>query len=202
MAGASICDAVAGNLVANCGFEGGVYSDTVGGTTNNGIPNGWTPNAAFVQFPSFNGSGLPGPAHSGNFVLSIGNFDSEPPPVLTQTLSDIVGDTYAASVWVYYSGGVVGDPAAFLDVEINGTNQVALNGGPSAPYPDYALETFSFVGTGSDVLGVTGNTNPGEWYVDDVVVTDAVSAVPEPASIALFGAAFAALACVLRRGIV
>jgi hypothetical protein len=44
---------------------------------------------------------------------------------------------------------------------------------------------FSFVGTGSDTLTIQGNTNPGEWSVDDVSVTGAavgatlLPAVPE-----------------------
>jgi len=42
------------------------------------------------------------------------------------------------------------------------------------------------VGAGSDTLGLTGNTTPSEWYVDDVVVGGtAAPSVPEPASLAI-----------------
>jgi hypothetical protein len=45
------------------------------------------------------------------------------------------------------------------------------------PFP-YTLQSFTFVGTGSDTLTIQGNTNPSEWFVDDVSVNAA--AVPGP----------------------
>jgi hypothetical protein len=178
-AAASICDAVAGNLVTNCGFEGGTYSSTIGGNTNNSVPNGWTPNAGFDLEPTFNfvSNPLLNSGHSGSFALVIGNLDSQPPPAVSQTLTDVAGATYSGSIFVDYGGGGDGDAGAFFDVQINGGNVLALDDTSPARYTEY---TFSFTGTGSDMLTLTGNTNPSSWVVDDVVVTGPLQAVPAP----------------------
>ena len=44
---------------------------------------------------------------------------------------------------------------------------VALNDSAPAAWTDY---TFSFTGSGSDTLTLVGQTDPSEWYVDDVSV--------------------------------
>jgi hypothetical protein len=54
---------------------------------------------------------------------------------------------------------------------------LALDDTSPARYTEY---TFSFTGTSSDTLTLTGNTNPSSWVVDDVVVTGPLSAVPAP----------------------
>jgi hypothetical protein len=177
--GISICDNVSANIVQNCGFEAGVYESTVGGYTNENVPLDWTANAAFDEFPSWD---LPtdSPVNSGNYALSIGNDDDNPPPMLSQTLSDTSGVTYYGSLYVDYGGAGTSDPLPYFDVQIDGTNVVALNYTAAGDYTKY---TFSFVGTGSDTLSLTGNTNPDEWFVDDIVVTPGcTSAVPEPRS--------------------
>jgi hypothetical protein len=178
-AAASICDAVAGNLVTNCGFEGGTYSSTIGGNTNNSVPNGWTPNAGFdlSQANNFVSNPLLNSGNSGSFALVIGNLDIQPPPAVSQTLTDVAGATYSGSIFVDYGGGGDGDDKAFFDVQINGGNVLALDDTSPARYTEY---TFSFTGTSSDTLTLTGNTNPSSWVVDDVVVTGPLSAVPAP----------------------
>jgi hypothetical protein len=179
--GVSICDGVSGNIVQNCGFEGGVSTSTIDGNTNDSVPDLWTPNSGFDLESGFNRQ-VAGPVNSGNDALSIGNFDNESVPALSQVLTDTSGTTYNGSLYVDYGGAGTGDTLPFFDVQINGTNEVALDntapGGPSGIFTQY---TFSFVGTGSDTLTLTGNTSPSEWYVDDVVITaGATSAVPEP----------------------
>ena len=47
---------------------------------------------------------------------------------------------------------------------------------------------------GSDTLTIQGNTNPSEWFVDDVsVLSGAPSAVPLPATLPLFATGLAGL---------
>src|ERR1700676_3706352 len=91
----SICDAIAGNLVMNCGFEGGVYSSTIGGNTNPNVPVDWTSSAGFDFNSGFNQRSTATP-NSGSFDLSIGNFDVQTHPTnplatLSQGFTDTSG---------------------------------------------------------------------------------------------------------------
>jgi len=193
----SICNAVVGNLVSNCGFEGGVTSSTIGGNTNPSVPVSWTPSAGYDLEPGFNH--LSSNANSGSNGLSIGNDDGQPVPTLSQTLTDVLGATYSGSLFVDYGASGTGDTSVFFDVQVNGATLVALNNDAAGTYTQY---TFSFIGTGSDVLTFGGNTSPSEWFVDDVVVTGALppaSTVPEPGSLLLLATASGPLLALRRR---
>jgi len=180
----SACDQVAGNLIQNCGFEGGVYTSTLGGDTDTQVPVNWVPNAGFDSEPSFNNVIFdPGGTfvHSGSYALSIGNYDYEPTATLSQTFADVSGATYTGSFWAFADGG--GDPNAFLQLQVDGVTQVALTDTVNS-YTEYS---FTFTGTGSDTLTIAAQTNPGEWYVDDVVVTGQLpgtTVTPEPSELA------------------
>ena len=180
----SACDQVVGNLVQNCGFEGGVYTSTIAGNTDTNVPVDWVPNAAVDIEPGFNqalidpGSNL---VHSGNNSLQIGNFDAQPTPTFSQTITDVSGATYTGSFWAFADDG--GDAAAFLQLQVNGVTKVAL----ADTVNSYAEFNFTFTGTGSDTLSIGAVTNPGEWYVDDVVVTGQLpgtTVTPEPSELA------------------
>ena len=183
--GASICDAVTGNLVSNCGFEGGVTSSTIDGNTNTSVPVSWTPSAGYDLEPPFNHTSTI--ANSGNVGLSIGN-DNGPGPAIVHI--------QAAGV---HCGTGTGDTTPFFNVQINGANVLSLD--HTAPGGAFFQYTFSFTGTGSDVLTFGGNTNPSEWFVDDIVVTGAlpVSPVPEPGSLLLLATASGPLLALRRR---
>jgi hypothetical protein len=183
LASSSICDAIVGNLVANCGFEGG--STAVGSST---VPNLWTPNAAYTS------TGLnqvqPAP-HSGAFALQIGNFDDQAVPSLSQTLTDVAGNTYTGTLFLEYGGNANGTPdtSAFFNVLIGSTIIASATGAAPSDggWPGvYTALMFSFVGTGSDVLTIEGNTNPSEWFVDDISVPGGTTATPLPAALPLF----------------
>jgi hypothetical protein len=101
---AGTAGAQAANLIVNGGFEDGVYTSTIGGNTNTQVPVGWDSTAAFDLEPGFNNvsTNLP---HSGSFDLSIGNFDYQPLATLTQTFSDVSGDSYTVDFWTFDGGG-------------------------------------------------------------------------------------------------
>lgn len=187
---ASICDATPGNLVHNCGFEAGVYTSGA----NPGVPNDWTSSAAFDLNPGFNlvtDSNSLGP-HSGSFDLSISNFDDQPLATLTQTITDVSGATYTVGFFGY-DGGAGGDGNAFLSVSV-GSAGATMNDTVAVWTP----AGFTFTGTGSDTLTISAQTNPSEWYVDDVTVLGP-SPTPEPASLLLMGTGLLGMAGVLRR---
>ena len=149
----SICDAVAGNIVANCGFELGTYSSN----GNPGVPDDWTSNAGFDSEPSFNHTQF-GFSNSGSNSLSIGNYDYQPVAALSQTLTDTDLTTYNGSLFAYYGGGGDGDTSAFLAVLNGVTTLLTLNDTTSGQ--SWEQYTFSFVGSGTDVLTIEAATNP------------------------------------------
>jgi hypothetical protein len=186
--------ASAAELIQNGGFEDGTYTSTIDGNTNTGVPVDWTPNAAFDLEPGFNHVSDFNP-HSGGFDLSISNDDNQPLAELSQSFSDVSGNTYSVSFWTF-DGGANGDSNAFLTVSV-GLASVTFNDTFAFPYTE---GTFTFVGTGHDTLTIAARTNPSEWFVDDVSVTGA-GAVPEATSWAMIALGFAGLAFAsLRRG--
>jgi hypothetical protein len=194
-AGTSLCDSVSGNLVQNCGFEDGVHTSTIGGNTNTSVPNDWTPNAGYDSEPGFNNVRT-SPVNSGTFASSIGNLDSEPTPTLSQTITDKVGSSYSGYLYVDYGGAGSGDTNAFFNVEIDGVSLLALNymAPGNASSSDYTKYTFSFTGTGSDMLTFGGDTNPSEWFVDDIVVLGPAVKAPEPSVLLLLSISLLGLA--------
>jgi PEP-CTERM motif len=184
----------AANLILNGGFEGGVQSVTIGGFTNNSVPNDWTPNAAFVEFPSFNGVFNNNIFHTGSFSLQIGNFDNQPLASLSQTFSDVPAATYTVAFFFRYDG--VNDPGAFLTVSAGGQSVTET----SLVQLPFTSATFTFTGTGSDTLTIAATTNPAEWYVDDVSVNGSTvgPGVPEPSTWAMMLLGFAGLGLAFR----
>jgi hypothetical protein len=170
------CYTAPGNVVVNCGFENGTYTNEMGGYSNPFVPVGWTPNVGFDYMPGYN-QVRTGPVYQGTYALSIGNTDAEPVPSLSQTFHDISGATYTGSLFIDYGGAGDGDSGAFFQTLIDSTAVVSLDDTAPGPYTEY---TFSFVGTGSDTLTLQGNTNPSEWFVDDITISTTAT-TPEPA---------------------
>jgi PEP-CTERM motif len=173
MAIPSVCDAIAGNLLANCGFEGGISSS--GGGYE--VPNGWTPSGGYEAGDFYQGP-VTGDVHSGTYALQMANDVGEPIPALSQTIADTSGTTYKETFWLSYGGYGTGDTTGFFDAQLNGTNKLTFDYQTPSTYTAYS---FDFVGTGSDTLTFTGNTNPSYWYLDDVSVV--AVAVPEPSAV-------------------
>jgi hypothetical protein len=191
---ADYCSGVAGNIVANCGFENGVYTSTVGGSNPN-TPVSWTGSAGWAFNTGWDT--VTTYSYSGTYAVSIGNDNGDPLPTLSQTLTDVSGASYSGSLFVSYGGAGTSDPTPFFNVTIDGTDVLSLT--PAAPLA-WTEYTFSFTGTGSDTLSFGGNTNPSEWYVDSFVVTPTVaSTTPEPSSLLLLGTAAGPLMWLRRK---
>jgi hypothetical protein len=171
----SLCDSVAGNLVANCGFE---TEDFTGWTTG-----GNTSNTGAVSTPYYAYAG----PNSGIAYAALGPIGSE--GSLSQVLSTTAGASYSVS---FYLAGVDDNPSDFTALW-DGNPLLSL----SDPNTGAAFNQFSFsvTGTGSDTLQFTFRDDVGFIALDDVVVV-----APEPGTMGMMiGGIVAALLARHRR---
>jgi hypothetical protein len=174
----SICDGVEGNLVQNCGFETGNFSSwTV--LNDDGNTN--------VERNSFT---LGGGVHSGTFFATLGD-ESTIPTTLEQTFADIAGSTLTFSFYLATDG-----QANDFTADFDGVPLLSL---PDAPKEGYTEYSFTVTGTGSDTISFTVGQAAGWDGLDDVVVVDPPSAVPEPSSLAFLAAALGVIVLAHRR---
>jgi hypothetical protein len=192
----SICDTVAGNLVQNCGFEADGSAVT--------YPSNWTTDAGYALEAGVFNRVTPN-YNSGGYALQFGNYDDQGPAGISQTLADSLGEVYSVSFYTY-DGGANGDSNASFSALVDGTSEFTLtgcNGCPTAANGAYTQYQFDFTGSGSDTLGFQAQTNPSEWYLDDIVVLDTGSNVgtPEPASWLLMICGLAAMGIIGHRSL-
>lgn len=168
----SVCDNTAGNLVQNCGFE----ANTGGAPASWFTDAGWALNAG-----TFNTANNLFP-NSGLNALQFGNLDAQGLAGISQTIADVPGASYSVSFFVF-DAGAGGDAGSLFNAVLNSVTQVSESNGPAS----YTQFSYNFTGTGSDTIGFQAQTNPAEWYLDDVVVLGPQpgQAVPEPGTLGL-----------------
>lgn len=175
----SICDGVAGNLVANCGFENGAFTNW---TVTNPDGGASADLNTLVEADTLNPPG----ANSGEFFAMIG--DNLPDPTtISQTFNDVAGSTLTFSFYLTTDGY----PSEIFQAEFDGTVLFTL---PSGPAEGYTLYSYTVTGTGSDTISfVEQDFSPTEFMgLDDVTVVDPLP-TPEPSSLLLLSGAFAAI---------
>ena len=183
----SICDGIAGNLVANCGFETGDFTSwTIGGNTLNPIDTYY---------------GVDGPdANSGSYgaYLSQDYLDGGTAPVdLSQTIATTPGGIYSISFWLEQdSAPTLGYTHAF-SATFDGTTMLSLT--PTVALPgtvgSFTEYTYSETATaGSTALAFSFENDDNYWSFDDVSVVP----TPEPSTYLLAGMALGVLLLLKR----
>jgi hypothetical protein len=202
----SLCNAVAGNLIQNCGFE---QNTTTGDGT---LPLGWTvgqwTNSDGV-ISNFNNPGYANDVNSGTQALQIGNDPGEPgyplfngAAIVSQSFADTSGEDLTFSFYLLNSeapNNADDEFQAFFD-STSGTPllQILNNSAPQG-YTEYS---YQVTGTGSDSITFTATNGPSYFYLDDVSVVEdgpSTSPVPEPSSLILAGSGMLALLGAARR---
>jgi hypothetical protein len=177
----SVCNGVAGNLVLNCGFELPYAGD-------GSVPTDWTGS----QFTSFEDV-VNDPVNSGLQSMRIANdeFQGGEPlfngaAIMSQSFTDTPGQTYTFDFYLY-NGTPNGNEEqfqAFWGPSSNPTSLTPLFVNTGSAPASWVLESFAVTGTGSDTITFTSYNTPSFYYLDDVsLVSNGVSAVPEPSTL-------------------
>jgi hypothetical protein len=173
---ASLCNAISNNLVLNCGFENGDFSD-------------WT--RGNIGFEAVNSTS----ANSGNFGAQFGPVGVD--GTLSQVITDAAG-TVSFDFWLRNDGGSPND----FSVEWNGvvvdTANTPISNASPFSYTEQGPVTLT--STGSDTLEFFFRQDNSFWRLDDVSVVQATTTAttPEPTSILIALLGLCAMACKKR----
>jgi hypothetical protein len=192
--GASICDALAGNLLTNCGFETGDFTGwTIGG--NDANPGG---NYYGVDNFDANSGNTPGNCMGGpcGAFMSQDFFVGTAPVTLSQTVATSVGSVYFVSYFLEQDTPPEPGSTHMFTANWGGTQIQSLT--PTAPSAsDGTFVEYSFVETATaaaTTLQFAFENDDDFWSFDDVsVVAAAVTTTPEPSTGLAGGIALGAL---------
>jgi hypothetical protein len=187
----SACNAQAGNLVANCGFESGDFTGwTVSG---NDVP-GEQGNLYGVEQGADPFDGMS--PHSGNNQAYFADLVSNA-STLSQNLATQAGKNYVISFYLAQDTTPgTGEGSNSLDVMFGGTTLENVSNVAVEGYTEYSF--LASATSSSTSLKLTLGNGLGEFLLDDVSVV-AAATVPEPSSIAVIGIGMLAMLYAVRR---
>lgn len=166
---ASICNGVAANVVANCGFETGDFTS-------------WTLSGNDVPMELGNLYGVEGidpldgiAANSGSYQAYFSDLDANS-TTLSETLTTVPGLSYQISWYLAQDTTPAGTYSNLFSASFGGTSLTSLTALPVEGYTRYSFLATS--ATASTVLSFTLGNDLGEFLLDDVVVS--VAPTPEP----------------------
>ncbi len=185
-------DRASANLIINGTFESA-------DATNALLPAGWTA-SNFDVFSRL----APSPAadpDGGAHAMSLSNLASDGFATIEQSVITANGATYNLSYWFFSTGTSSATPPA-IDFRVLWNGNIVDELINPLPVAVFNERTVQLTGTGHDTLAFEGFNNPGFNYLDDVNLDGpSPSAVPEPASLTIFGimATFGFCGCAPRR---
>jgi hypothetical protein len=193
-----ICASVSGNLVANCGFETGDFTDwTVGGAISGGFDGNYYGVLGNLNNPPERGIPL-GPVNSGSWAAYFGTDVTQTiaPITLSQTLTAPAGVLY--TITFYLDQNALTSQNTF-SVTFAGATLTSVT--DMAPTNGYVLEKFTYddVSVVNPVLEFSFENQPDYFFLDDVAVAGPAT-VPEPSGLPLAGAAIGLLLLAAPRG--
>ena len=187
----SACNAVAGNLVANCGFETGHFTSWT--LSGNDVPG-----QEGVLYGVEGTDPIDGISpNSGSYQAFFATLDSNATK-LSQDITTTAGDQYTITFWVAQDTASSSGYGNELLASFGGATLVNKSDVAEEGYTEYSYNVDAT--SSSSALDLTLGNNLGEFLLDDVSVVDTTPvATPEPGSIVLLGTGLLTLAGVARR---
>lgn len=182
----SYCNSISANLVLNCGFEAGAFTNwTLSGNTSN-------PGGNYYGVDTYD-------ANTGNYGAYLSNDSiTGGALVMSQTVSALPSTNYVVSFYVAQPIAA-GSYAHDFSVSFDGTTLLSLVDPAAFSYTQFTYAFTTAASGNNNILSFT-ITNPDSYFsVDDVVI--AAAAAPEPSSMALMGLGILGLGLVRKRRI-